>query len=75
MRLYSSVLDAENGANARCFDNRWGGSEGFAPLPFPEGWPVSGGSGGSGVGSHTVALLPHVHGTDGFYIARWTRVW
>jgi 16S rRNA C967 or C1407 C5-methylase (RsmB/RsmF family) len=97
-----SLLDAENGDNARWFESqRWGhgdgdegggsgsggdseegaeGAEGsavgstrFVPLPFPVGWPVEKDESSSSSSSHEVALLPHVHGTDGFYIARWTR--
>ena len=57
----------------------------FLPLPFPAGWPVEereemteGGTAGVDassprVASHEVTLTPHVHGTDGFYIARWVR--
>jgi len=95
-----SLLDAENGDNARWFERQqWGGGAGekgsrFVPLPFPSGWPVdnitfSAKDKGEGAGladgaderagagtkspSNEVALLPHVHGTDGFYIARWAR--
>lgn len=43
-----------------------------------DGGGVHSSDGGSGAGgnkapsaSHTRLLLPHVHGTDGFFIARW----
>ena len=34
----------------------------FEPWPFEN------------YGSNRRALLPHIHGTDGFFIARWRRV-
>ena len=84
-----SILDAENAENARWFE-RWvptsrreaneddENAPAFAPAPFPRGWPAappeSDNDDEHGDASHEAALLPHVHGTDGFYIARWTRV-
>jgi 16S rRNA (cytosine967-C5)-methyltransferase len=64
-----SVLAAENQDVARSFEAQ---SSCFTPLAFAgdvawAGPPAQGG------GTHEVALLPHVHGTDGFYIARWRR--
>ena len=82
-----SILDAENAENARWFE-RWvptsrdeadvddADDPAFEPAPFPRGWPATPPEedGENLDASHEAALLPHVHGTDGFYIARWTRV-
>jgi 16S rRNA (cytosine967-C5)-methyltransferase len=57
---------------------------GFAPLPFGADEPLPPpppadataarrAAAGSGGGDHLRWLLPSVHGTDGFFIARWTR--
>ena len=64
-----SVLAAENEDVARSLEAHHGGC--FTPLAFAgdatwTGPPAQG-------RAHEVALLPHVHGTDGFYIARWSR--
>ena len=65
-----SVLDAENGDVTRSFEAN---NESFTPLSFTgdAAWtgPPACGQGRD----HEVALLPHIHGTDGFYIARWMR--
>ena len=50
----------------------------FRPAPLAEAWGrsvakrVFGESDGGGRNSAT--LLPHIHGTDGFFIARWIRI-
>jgi len=56
-----SLLRAENGDVADAFEAACG--KDFEPWPF-EGRAVNG---------HCRTLLPHVDGTDGFFIARWRR--
>ncbi len=65
-----SLLVEENEHVAESFSRSAAGAQ-FEPWPFhaafDAGPPLS-------PGAHEVTLLPHVHDTDGFYIARWTRV-
>jgi 16S rRNA (cytosine967-C5)-methyltransferase len=66
-----SVLAAENQDVSDWFRQELG--EDFTPLPFDgddTSWP---GPHGLESARHSVALLPHVHDTDGFYIARWLK--
>jgi len=63
-----SLLREENADVANSFET--GSGSAFRPWPFPG--REDGEASGAAPGHHRT-LLPHVEGTDGFFIARWTR--
>ena len=80
-----TINRAENQDIAERFEATVG--DRFAPAPLVEAWgeciaervlspvgPVTEQANAAAVAkAHTVQLLPHVHRTDGFFIARWRR--
>ena len=67
---------AENEDNVRWFEDHYGGR--FEPCALSEAWgprvdrAVFQGSAPTAK-RHYISLWPHVHGTDGFFMARWKR--
>jgi len=73
-----TIHRAENEALVARFSEEFKGR--FVVSPLCEGWgatvaqQVFRGEGSNWQEAHQVQLLPHLHGTDGFFIARWQRV-
>jgi 16S rRNA C967 or C1407 C5-methylase (RsmB/RsmF family) len=74
-----TVHAAENANIVQWFEQTVVGRQ-FQPDPLCNAWGemtaaavLAGVAVDSSITAHTVQLLPHVHGTDGYYIARWRR--
>ena len=63
-----SLLAEENEEVRAWFDATYGTQ--YQPWPFDAADPGP----QAGPAAHERTMLPHIHGTDGFYVARWRRV-
>jgi 16S rRNA C967 or C1407 C5-methylase (RsmB/RsmF family) len=75
-----TVHAAENAAIVQWFEQHAVGLQ-FQPDALCNAWGAvtaaavfAGAAAESAATAHTAQLLPHVHGTDGYYIARWRRL-
>ncbi|MCE2964748.1 MAG: RsmB/NOP family class I SAM-dependent RNA methyltransferase [Alphaproteobacteria bacterium] len=66
-----SLLDAENEAQMAWFAGEYPGfvAEPLAPIAEKQGLTGL----ALGQGAHSLQLLPHTHGTDGFFVSVWRR--